>query len=323
MKTMEFLVILLVLLINHYWTSNRHVVSDGWFSVFQGWMLVRVQKLPRHLRNFTLLLPLLLLAIPGMFLLLLLELVEGAGFGLVTLLLHIGLLLALFARVHLPNFTAHYLERWRQGDFESAFLLLQAETGQLALDSCDDRDALHKHFCRYVVSSSFERLFALLFWYVLLGPVGVLLYYLLLLLRVDSARVLTVNDASHMQRLAYLMEWVPARLLALTFSLAGDFVAAFGRLRELFFDMDRSALSVVFCSAMAAIGATPKTMLVREGVAGQARSSVMIEAAEEEDELAFSLKAQCQVEDLMGLLARSQIIWLAILALLTLYGVGL
>lgn len=320
---MEFLVILLVLLINHYWTNNRHVVSDSWFTVFQHWIIERLQKLPRNLRSYTLLLPILALAIPSVLLFLLLELVEGVGFGLITLLLHMALLLALFGRVHLANFTAHYLERWRQRDFESAFLMLQTETGQFALDSCDDRGALHQHFCRYLLTSSFERLFGHLFWYVLLGPVGVLLYHLLLLLRVDSERVLTVNDAAFVQRLVYLLEWVPARLLALTFSLAGDFVAAFGRLREMFFDLDRSAASVVFSCAMAAVGASPKTMLVREGQVDQARSSVLIEAAEEEDELAFNLQAECQIEGLVGLLARSQVIWVAILALLILYGVSI
>ncbi|MDO9318017.1 MAG: regulatory signaling modulator protein AmpE [Gammaproteobacteria bacterium] len=319
---MKFLVILLALIINHYWTRDRDVLNDKWFVKFQGWLAQRISGLPAHLAQNRWLYPLLVLALPTLTLGLLLLLIDGVALGLMTLVIHIAVLLALFDHVNVNGLTARYLESWRRGDYESAFLLLQQRWHQVSLDNCDDRSRLHEEFCRFLLSSFFERLFAVLFWYLLLGPVGALFYHLGFLYRSRESPHSEAAASELVLRLVYLLEWVPARLLGLTFSLAGDFVAAFARLRAVLLDLDRSAVSVVYACALAALGSAHRTLLVREeaGAAGEA-TTVLIDAEDALDETAFGPYASQQIEAMLALLNRSQVIWVSALALLALYGI--
>ena len=319
---MKFLVILLALIINHYWTRDRDVLNDRWFVKFQVWLAQRINGLPEHLAQIPWLYPLLVLALPTLSLSLLLVLIYGVALGLVTLLVHVAVLLALFDHVNVNGLTTRYLDSWRRGDYESAFLLLQQRWHQVSLDNCDDRSSLHEEFCRFLLSSFFERLFAVLFWYVLLGPVGALFYHLGFLYRSRVSPHVAIHASELVLRVVYLLEWLPARLLGLTFSLAGDFVAAFARLRVVMLDLDRSAVSVVHACALAALGATQRMLLVREevGDAGEA-TTVLIDAENTLDEAAFGPYAGQQIEALLALLHRSQVIWVSALALLALYGI--
>lgn len=68
-----------------------------------------------------------------------------------------------------------------------------------------------------------ERLLAVLFWFVLLGPAGALLF------RLTQQLVQEEGDSSDdfadaARRLHYLLAWLPARLCALAYALAGSFV---------------------------------------------------------------------------------------------------
>jgi AmpE protein len=265
--------------------------------------------------------PLLLLCLPPVLLIVLLLAVESVLLGSVTLLIHVGVLLVLFDRVSLRVFTEAYLNRWRSGDFEAAFLL-QERWGQLLLDSSGDRDAVHEQFCRYIVSSSFERLFAVVFWYLVLGPAAALLYHLTVLYRLRGVLDHESDAGRLVLRLGYLLEWVPARLLALTFSLAGDFVASFAKLRELLLDSDRSAVSLVLACALAAAGTAQRTMFVKESAQGDSVDTVLIESEESGGTALAAVRSAQQAEDLLALLQRSQVIWVTLLAVLAVYGAG-
>lgn len=323
---MKFLVILLALAVNHYWTRDRDILNDTWFVRFQGWLAERTRELPEQLTQHTLLYPALVLLLPTLLLGLVLWLVDGVAFGLVTLLVHIGVLLALFDRVNVNALTARYLELWRAENYEAAFLLLRERWHQVSLDNCDDRAMLHEEFCRFLMSSYFERLFAVVFWYLLLGPAGALFYHLAFLYRSRIWQHADSAEGDLVMRLVYVLEWIPARLLALTFSLAGDFVSAFTRLREIVLDMDRGAISVVHTCALAALGSSERVVLVRDTVTDDEEAdpvtTVLIDAETAVDDHTLGVRAARQVEELLALLNRSQIIWVSVLALLALYGIG-
>lgn len=331
---MKFLVILLALAVNHYWTRDRDILNDTWFVRFQAWLAERTRELPEQLAQHTLLYPALVLLLPTLVLALVLLLVDGVAFGLVTLLVHMGVLLALFDRVNVNSLTSRYLELWRAENYEGAFLLLQERWHQVSLDNCDNRAMLHDEFCRFLMSSYFERLFAVVFWYLLLGPAGALFYHLAFLYRSRVWQHSASDEGELVVRLVYLLEWVPSRLLALTFCLAGDFVGAFARLREIVLDMDRGAISIVHTCALAALGSSERVVLVRdatpseelgEKAAGEETdpvTTVLIDAETAVDDHTLGIRAARQVGELLALLNRSQIIWVSILALLALYGIG-
>jgi len=75
------------------------------------------------------------------------------------------------------------------------------------------------------------QLFAILFWYVCLGPLAILFYRLISLCR-DKKMV--SEEASWLTR---LLDWLPARMTALLYLLLGNFQKGFQHFYKLFFSL--------------------------------------------------------------------------------------
>lgn len=77
--------------------------------------------------------------------------------------------------------------------------------------------------------SAYQKIFALLFWYFIFGPVGLLLYVVIHDLRAYFEK--EIADAPELQKYFVLtqsvLDWAPVRVLTLTFALGGDFAAVF------------------------------------------------------------------------------------------------
>lgn len=317
---MKFLVILVALLINHYWTRDRVLPSDGWFERLQGFLhglALRFEQydIQRWRAVFVLLLPSCVLT--G-----LLWVVEGVWFGLISFGVHVALLLILFDPVNLRTWTQRYLGHWREEDFEGAYLCLQARYPKLRIEDSDDQEAVHAQCTRFLLTTSFQRLFAVLFWYLVLGPAGALAYFVLLQMR--RARFMNASldyEQPWLARLEFVLEWVPARLLGLTFALAGQFEATFNCLRDYVVAASSPAMEVVLACADAAIGRTQNALLVRDSEDKDSINTLVIDLEREGEPLTTLQYAQ-QIEDVLNLLDRSQIIWVSALALLAVYGIG-
>src|SRR5690606_28503213 len=74
-----------------------------------------------------------------------------------------------------------------------------------------------------------RRLFGVIFWYVLLGPSGAVLFRAADLLRHRAAATPVVDAAA--RQLYGVLEWAPSRLLAGTYALAGSFDEAMAERR--------------------------------------------------------------------------------------------
>lgn len=320
---MSFLVILLALLINHYWQHDKAILADDWFLPLQRRLRQRVHAMAPEQPEPGPLYPVLLLGVLPALVIVVLLLVQGALLGVVTLALHVGLLLLMFEQQSLRRVSTAYLDRWRAGNYHGAFLLLQERWPALALDNATQRQAVHEQFCRYLIGSAFERLFAVVFWYLVLGPAAALLYHVTVLYRQHCASERDTQAGRFIQRLIHILEWVPARLLALSFCLTGDFVAAFSRLRELWRDAELSAVELVLACALAAVDTAQRTLFVKESEQGDAVDTVLVPADDAGDFALTSVRAAQQAEDLLGLLQRSQFLWVGLLAILAVASVGM
>lgn len=318
---MKFLVILVALLINHYWSRDRVLPGDAWFERLQGFMHGLAQRFDGY--DMDKWLVLLVLLLPSCILLVLLWIVDSVWFGLISFCVHVALLLTLFDPVHLRSWTQRYLDHWRAEDFEAAYLSLQERYGALRLKDSDDQEAVHGQCTRFLLTNSFERLFAVLFWYLVLGPAGALTYFVLLQMRRVRHRNATLDyEQPWIIRLEFVLEWVPARLLGLTFALAGHFEATFNCLRRYVADTSSTAFEVVLSCANAAIGrAQTRTVQVHDAEGGGSVNRLVIDVEREGEPLTTGQYAQ-QIEDVLNLLERSQIIWISALALLAVYGIG-
>ncbi len=72
-----------------------------------------------------------------------------------------------------------------------------------------------------------ERLLGVLFWFILLGPLGALLYRLAVVLKSETRTERTTSDfAQAARRLYATLNWPTARLVALSYATIGNFVDA-------------------------------------------------------------------------------------------------
>lgn len=98
---------------------------------------------------------------------------------------------------------------------------------------------------RELVEEHLRELFAPLFWFLLLGPVGALVYYLLrLMAEGEGSPAVPVA-----QQMLHYAEWPVARLLALGFALTGDFMATWQHLRDRLLDRQLDAVELLDESA--------------------------------------------------------------------------
>ncbi|SMF02832.1 AmpE protein [Alteromonadaceae bacterium Bs31] len=99
---------------------------------------------------------------------------------------------------------------------------------------------LHEHVLDEAGYRGFERMFAVLFWVFILGPVGALLYRLTFLY---SRQARPQDDLA--RRMRWILEWPAVRLLGLSFALTGNFVGCFQRWKDCVFCISRSTTAVL------------------------------------------------------------------------------
>lgn len=104
-----------------------------------------------------------------------------------------------------------------------------------------------------VLRRSLDRLFGVVFWFVLLGPFGAVLYALSNALgrlwRGDSQFHAAVEQAVH------LLDWLPTRLLAFSFAIVGNFDAAMQGWRDRPDGLPPSNEAVLLAAGFGALGA--------------------------------------------------------------------
>jgi membrane protein required for beta-lactamase induction len=138
-----------------------------------------------------------------------------------------------------------------------------------------------------------ERLLAIVFWFVLLGPGGALLYRLSSLFQQQSEQGDGVHEAG--VRLHLLLAWLPARLCAVSYALAGSFVEALHGWRGTDSSWFESSRDILIASGFGAL---------------------RIEPGEIEDDS----RACEQINESMSLVRRAVLVFLSLIALFTLAG---
>lgn len=115
-----------------------------------------------------------------------------------------------------------FIDACERDDEESAIW----HASELIGDDIPEHSALLiRRIMESTLEQASERLLAVVFWFVLLGPAGALLYRLSQQLIV-AERNEGDEIAEAAVRLHYLLAWIPARLCALAYALAGSFVEA-------------------------------------------------------------------------------------------------
>ncbi len=294
---MKFLVILICLVINYAWLKDFDRFDDGWFFRFRA----RMAAMTAGLTNAAawLLALLLIYGIPMLVLAFILIAINGRAYDMPLMLMHILVLLIAFDRIQPGNSAKEFLAHWRAEDDESALLHLRDKMELQESASLENAEEIADYFARQLIYWCFERMFVMFFWYIVAGPLAVLFSYISYQLRDCKNADTTAEEASFVVRVIMVLEWVPLRLLAVTFSLAGNFVRCFESLKSSFWesgDQERNAEILYSYSTCALTGIVQTT--------GESSPGYREQRAKE-------------IEALLALLERSQAIWLIVLAIIT------
>ena len=180
-----------------------------------------------------------------------------------------------------------YLDARRLGDEDEALHYAGVLTERAASTAPDQQTS---DVTRAILFVANERIFAVIFWFVIFGPAGSLLYRLTTnLSKQDSSSDSLVAVAVLFQA---VLTWLPARMLAMGYALTGHFDGALQAYRNRPYESDLALENY--------------DVLVNTGL-GALRDQ------EETDEISSIISAR-------NLVMRSILIWIAVLALLTLGG---
>ncbi len=180
-----------------------------------------------------------------------------------------------------------YIHARTLGDEDEALHYAGTITDSVASTSPDQQTS---DVTRAILHIANERIFATIFWFVVLGPFGAMLYRLIseLSKQIDFDELADFSEFIHA-----IMAWVPARMLAAGYALTGNFDGAYHAYKDRAYSSDFSHSN--------------NEVLVATGLGA-------MQNLEAENELASIYAAQ-------ALVMRSVIVWIGILAVMTLGGI--
>lgn len=208
---MSFLVLVLVLWFEKFSALRQRLQRDGFFIG----ELVRLERSGKVHPWWTL--AILVLA-PVALLVLLLHVLDPVAYGLLALPVHLVVLIYSLGRGDIKASLGPFRDAWRRADDQAALHVAERDLGLVA----DDAPSLLVRVQGHLLWQAYQSFFAVIFWYFLLGP-GAALAYRLLALTVDNSRQPALKERA--EQLRHALDWLPVRVLALSFALVGNFVA--------------------------------------------------------------------------------------------------
>jgi len=187
-----------------------------WFDNYSRWLLKTLPGLGSQQQS-----SILILLLPIMLTTMLLQIwFAGRLLGLIDLLFGLVIFAFCLGPKDLYRQINRYLEARENGNEEAA----NAEAcAIMQKDPPTDPDQQIVEIMRSVLHESNDRFFAVIFWFVLLGPFGALLY------RLTSHTMRSTGNAtlaSAARQFQAILAWVPAHLVAMGYALTGNYEGA-------------------------------------------------------------------------------------------------
>jgi len=242
---MHLIVILLALAGLQFWGGknplHRDTAFDSWSGLVSGWQLGSRWWWLRLLVILTV--PVAVAAA--------LAVVLPVGFWLV--LATVVLLYSLGRGEFAPETTAYTLA-CNDGAWDVALLKAQRQGADISALTTGDWPALHQRMLEATAYQGFERLFAVIFWFLLFGPAGALLYRLSFLCAQSDV------ENQGIKRWLWALEWVPVRLLGLSFAVTGNFVGCINHWKRHAISTTSSSPSVLRETVLGALSVDDELM---------------------------------------------------------------
>lgn len=293
---MNLMIIVICLIAERFLLDHQHRRRLHWLDGYSRWL--SQQKLPERMTQG--IMGILLLLLPPLLIVgIVQQLFADALFGIPGVLLAGLILLYAFGPDDLDSQTDSYTRAVENGDED-----LQREIARQIVgdEPPTSEPALSQSVSEGVLYQANLRIFAVLFWFLLLGPLGALLYRIATRLPLLESSNRDIDFYLNAKQLIVILDWLPARVTAICYAIAGSFEdALYGwrsyqeRRHDEFSDSNSGTL---ICTGS---GAMRLTTLLDEGNEELHDYSHLPQAA-------------------MALVWRSLVVWLIILGFLSLTG---
>ncbi|MCD6039155.1 MAG: hypothetical protein K0S27_555 [Gammaproteobacteria bacterium] len=215
---MIFIITLTVVMLERFfhWHHLRHW---QWFSSYERWLSLRMKALPAALILIAVVVP------PLLIISLLQHFLAGWWWGGLNFIFSVVVMLYCLGPDNL------WAQAYRCINELSKHESAAMDHAQVAFSfsAKNQPQAFHQAFVRAIFLASHQRIFAVLFWFVLLGPAGAVLYRI-----IESMGTEAMTGAKLANQVKALLDWLPIRLEIFLFALGGHFTAVWARCKRNF-----------------------------------------------------------------------------------------
>ena len=248
---MTFIVTLIALLVERFFDWS-HIRRWGWYSSYQQAILKRFSGLNSYAALAAVIVPLLIGTLIVEYLL------NNLLYGFASLVFQLALLIYCLGPQNLWADAFSSITGINQGD-PTAAEKLHASFG---ITNLSDAKSLHRALLDQIFVSANRRVFAVVFWYVILGPVGAILYRTVAQ-SAGPAALPELAQSAHTAEEA--LDWLPARLFTFLFALSGNFVQVITCWpKKILLGLTGNEMLLTECG-VAALGQDDPTMVATDG----------------------------------------------------------
>ena len=241
---MSFLVLLILIAVEKLSNGRGHIQKDSfWLHQLQQAENQTSQGNSANYAIFKLtLLPVIIIGI-------IIFLLHNVFHGIFLFFIDIAVMLYALGRGDLLQRFGSFRDAWRRGDQQGLKIASERDLDLTDVDTENPNQLLYQAQSK-LLWQSYEGFFAVVFWYMLLGPLIPLFYRLIAM--VDD---LTVNEPlrAKASSIRYYLDWLPSRILIYSFCLVGHFTTCFDVLIKELFNKKLSAKELINKAGVAAI----------------------------------------------------------------------
>lgn len=206
---MTFIITLISLIIERFF-HWRHFRQWHWFNRYQLLIGRHITKWPCWAIWIVFILPLLVVIALVNFLL------DNWLYGLPKIIFGVLILVYCMGPENLWVQTVRCINELHNGDTKGA---IDCVASSFNIPHPSNSQAFHQALTSAIFIEAHRRMFAVIFWFVVLGPVGAVLYRSIDLCSMQSDFGITaVSSKAHK-----FLDWIPARIFTLIFALGGHF----------------------------------------------------------------------------------------------------
>lgn len=241
---MTFLVTFIALLIERFFDWS-HFRQWNWYRAYQRMIMHRLPAKSAYLVLGASIVSILVIVA------LISWVLQGLLYGLVTFIFSIFIVLYCLGPKNLWADIFASLNAFTHGDQKAANDALKVTFGMTEQKNA----AFQLRLLDEIFIQANRRIFAVIFWYVLLGPIGAVLYRLAALSAFElnpQEDEIVLNQSAH--RLEAILSWLPVRAFTFIFALAGHFVNVITYWRKRVLQGPASNDQLLIECGMAAIG---------------------------------------------------------------------